>query len=422
MLAPPTLSNHTCGPLPVRLVESAENIPVYYRTKYGEYFKCGKYGLYLPHKLQRMEIYLYQQVEWPNFTWDNNSLISLLAEVRHLQGRMIGKMESLGFELRNEAVLETLTLDVIKSTEIEGQILNPEQVRSSIAKRLGLEISGLVSSDRNVDGVVDMMLDATQHYDKPLTVDRLFSWHSSLFPSGRSGMYKIIVGNWRDDSTGPMQVISGAMGKETVHFQAPQATVINKEMETFITWYNSEGKQDLIIKAGLAHLWFITLHPFEDGNGRIARAITDMLLAKSDGITQRFYSMSAQIRIERQKYYEILEKSQKGTLDITKWLVWFLECLKDALNSSEQILSKVLYKHKFRNRYATQMLNSRQVLLINELLDGFNGKMTSSKWAKIAKCSPDTALRDIQDLIQKQILRKDISGGRSTNYELIEIN
>lgn len=368
-----------------------------------------------------MKFYLYQLNGWPNFTWDNDALITLLAEVRHLQGRMIGKMESLGFELRSEAVLKTLTLDVLKSTEIEGQILNPEQVRSSIARKLGMEISGLVSSDRNVDGVVDMTLDATQHYENPLTVDRLFGWHSALFPTGRSGLYKIIVGNWRDDSTGPMQVISGAMGKEKIYYQAPAATVIEREMESFITWYNNKSQQDLIIKAGIAHLWYITIHPFEDGNGRIARAITDMLLAKSEGITQRFYSMSAQIRLERQKYYEILEKSQKGTLDVTEWLVWFLNCLKEALNSSGQILSRILYKHKFWNKYATQVLNNRQVLLINKLLDGFSGKLTTSKWAKIAKCSTDSALRDIQDLRQKQILRKDVSGGRSTNYELIEI-
>jgi Fic family protein len=368
-----------------------------------------------------MKIYLYQQPDWPNFTWDNNAIITLLAQVRHLQGKVIGKMESLGFELRSEAVLEILTLDVLKSTEIEGQILNPEQVRSSIARHLGMEISGLVSSDRNVDGVVEMMLDATQHYERPLTVERLFVWHSALFPTGRSGLYSIIVGNWRDDSTGPMQVVSGAMGKEKVHYQAPPAKDLEKEIYSFITWYNNEGNHDLILKAGLAHLWFITIHPFEDGNGRIARAITDMLLARSDGISQRFYSMSAQIRLERQKYYDILERSQKGTLDVTEWLVWFLNCLRDALTSSEEVLSRVLYKNKFWNKHATQVLNGRQVLLINKLLDGLSGKMTSSKWAKIAKCSTDTALRDIQDLLQKQILRKNLVGGRSTNYELNDI-
>jgi Fic family protein len=368
-----------------------------------------------------MKIYVYQQNDWPDFTWNNETLLVLLAKVRNLQGRMIGKMESLGFELRSEAVLETLTLDVLKSTEIEGEILNPEQVRSSIARRLGMDISGLVPSDRDVDGVVDMMLDATQYFEKPLSTERLFDWHASLFPTGRSGMYRIIVGNWRDDSTGPMQVVSGAMGKEKIHYQAPDAATIEKEMETFIDWFNNEDRLDPVIKAGLAHFWFVTLHPFEDGNGRIARAITDMLLARSDGISQRFYSMSAQIRLERKEYYSILEKSQKSSLDVTDWLEWFLNCLTNALNASSQILAKVLHKHNFWNKHATTVLNDRQVLLLNKLLDGFIGKLTSSKWAKIAKCSADTALRDIQDLINKQILRKEAAGGRSTNYELNEI-
>ncbi|MCD4833645.1 MAG: Fic family protein [Bacteroidales bacterium] len=366
-----------------------------------------------------MRVFIYQQNEWPNFTWSNQALISLLSQVRHLQGKMIGKMESLGFELQSEAVLETLTLDIIKSTEIEGQILNPEQVRSSLARRLGMDISGLVYSDRDVDGMVDMMMDATQYFDKPLSSERLFGWHSALFPSGRSGMYKIIVGNWRDDSTGPMQVVSGAMGKEKVHYQAPAANELEKEMNLFTNWFNGETKLDPVIKAGLAHLWFVSIHPFEDGNGRIARALTDLLLARSDGIPQRFYSMSAQIRLERKEYYKVLEKSQKGTLNVTKWLEWFLNCLKNALHASEKILERVLQKHHFWNKHATTVLNDRQILLINKLLDGFDGKLTSSKWAKIAKCSTDTALRDIQGLINKNILRKNTAGGRSTNYELV---
>jgi len=367
-----------------------------------------------------MNIYIYQNDSWPKFFWDNESLISLLGQVRNLQGKILGKMDSLGFDLRNEATLETLTLDVLKSTEIEGQILNPEHVLSSIARRLGLDISGLVPSDRDVDGVVDMMMDATQNFEKELTVERLFDWHSALFPTGRSGMYRIIVGNLRDDSTGPMQVVSGAMGKDKVHYQAPDASVVKTEMDSFIYWFNNEEELDPVIKAGLAHLWFITIHPFEDGNGRIARAITDLLLARSDGVSQRFYSMSAQIRLERKNYYEILEKSQKGTLDVTLWLKWFLNCLKNALKTSEQTLSRVLIKHAFWNKHAKQVLNNRQVLLLNTLLDGFKGKLTSSKWAKIAKCSADTALRDIQDLIKKNILRKERAGGRSTNYELMD--
>jgi Fic family protein len=368
-----------------------------------------------------MKIYIYQLSDWPGFTWDSNVLIAPLAKVRHIQGKLVGKMETLGFKLRNEAVLETLTMEVLKSSEIEGQILNLDQVRSSIARRLGMKISGLVPSDRDVDGVVEMMLDATQNFDKSLTIDRLFGWHSALFPSGRSGMYKIIAGKWRDDSTGPMQVISGAMGKEKVHYQAPPASDIKKEMKLFLSWFNKSSDKDLIIKSGLAHLWFLTIHPFEDGNGRIARALSEMLLTRSDGVSQRFYSMSFQIRSERKDYYNILEKSQKGTLDATEWLVWYLKCLENALYSSDVILLKVLYKNKFWTKFATEVLNSRQILLINKLLDDFTGQFTTSKWAKIAKCSPDTALRDIQDLLNKNILKKNPSGGRNTNYKLVDL-
>jgi Fic family protein len=327
-------------------------------------------------------------------------------------------METLGFNLRDDASLETLTLEVITSTEIEGEILNPEQVRSSIARRLGLDIAGLVPSDRNVDGVVDMVLDAVQNYRLPLTKERLFDWHYSLFPTGRSRMYKIKVGAWRDDDTGPMQVVSGPMGMEKVHFQAPASDQIDREMDQFLLWLNNEETIDPVLKAAIAHLWFLTIHPFDDGNGRIARAITDMLLSRSDGLAQRFYSMSAQIRQERKAYYQILEKSQKGTLDITPWLEWFLQCLLNALRASAETLAKVLIKHRFWTQHATTTLNERQVKLLNRLLDGFNGKLTSGKWAKIAKCSSDTALRDIRDLINKDILVKDTEGGRSTNYIL----
>ena len=368
-----------------------------------------------------MKVYIYQKDGWPNFYWDNERLLPLLGKVRNLQGKLVGKMESLGFELRSEAVLETLTLDVLKTTEIEGEILNPKQVRSSIARRLGMDVSGLIPSDRDVDGVVDMMIDATQNFDKPLTKVRLFNWHFALFPTERSGMNKIIVGNWRDDSTGPMQVVSGALGKEKVHYQAPDASEIENEMNQFLIWFNDNDNQDPVMKAGVAHLWFVSLHPFEDGNGRIARAITDMLLARSDGISQRFYSMSAQIRGERKEYYSILEKTQKGTVDITHWIEWFLNCLFNSLNSSNQTLGKVIYKHRFWNKNADKLQNNRQKLLLNKLLDEFEGKLTSSKWAKIAKCSTDTALRDIQDLMVKKILRKATGGGRSTSYELIEL-
>lgn len=368
--------------------------------------------------MQRMKAFIHQQLNWPNFSWENDEIVNLLSEARNLQGRLIGKMESLGFDLRNEAILDTLTLDVIKTSEIEGEYLNPDQVRSSIARKLGMEIAGSVESDRNVDGVVEMMLDATQNYSDPLTAERLFNWHAALFPTGRSGMYKITVAGWRKDTTGPMQVVSGAIGKEKVHFQAPDSSLVEKEMNLFLDWFNNYLKIDLVIKAAIAHLWFVTIHPFNDGNGRITRALTDMLLAQSDKSNQRFYSMSAQIRTERKEYYEILEKAQKGNLDITDWLKWFLNCLINALKSTDSVLVRVLSKADFWARHSKTIINERQKKLLNIILDGFDGKLTSSKWAKIAKCSKDTAIRDINDLIEKNILQKEAAGGRSTNYEL----
>ena len=372
--------------------------------------------------MRRMKTFIHQRDNWPNFTWSNNEIVNLLSEARNLQGRLIGKMETLGFDLRSEALLDTLTLDVLKSTEIEGEILNPDQVRSSIARRLGMEIAGSVESDRNVDGMVEMMIDATQNCLKPLTSERLFDWHAALFPTGRSGMYRITVADWRKDTTGPMQVVSGAMGKEKVHFQAPDSSQLNSEMKKFLDWFNAVQATDLVIKAAIAHLWFVTTHPFDDGNGRITRALTDMLLAQSDKTTQRFYSMSAQIRIERKQYYEILEKTQAGNLDITGWIKWFLSCLINALKSTDSVLNRVLFKADFWNRYSKTSINERQRKLLNIILDGFEGNLTSSKWAKIAKCSKDTAIRDINDLIEKNILQKEAAGGRSTNYELKEMS
>jgi Fic family protein len=365
-----------------------------------------------------MKAFIHQKDNWPEFTWNSNDFLNILSEARNLQGRLIGKMETLGFDLRNEALLDTLTLDVLKSSEIEGEFLNPDQVRSSIARRLGMEIAGTVESDRNVEGVVEMMLDATQKCFDPLTADRLFDWHAALFPTGRSGMYKIMVADWRKDTTEPMQVVSGAMGKEKIHFQAPDSDLVEKEMTRFIDWFNN-SKVDLVIKAAIAHLWFVTIHPFEDGNGRITRALTDMLLAQSDKSSQRFYSMSAQIRLERKQYYEILEKTQKGNLDITDWISWFLNCLTNALKSTDSVLTKVLFKADFWQKHIDTAINDRQRRLLNKLMDGFDGKLTSSKWAKIAKCSKDSAVRDINDLIEKEILQKESAGGRSTNYELI---
>ena len=364
-------------------------------------------------------MYIYEQSDWPQFKWNAEKLLNLLTEVRNIQGHVVGKMGALGFDLKNQANLEILTQDVLKSTEIEGELLNPDQVRSSVARRLGLDISGLVHSDRNVDGVVEMMIDATENFDKPLNKDRLFAWHNALFPAAYSGMYKVLVGQWRDDSTGPMQVVSGPMGKEKIHYQAPPASALEAEMERFIEWINHRQDIDLVMKAAISHLWFVTLHPFEDGNGRIARAITDMNLAESDNQSYRFYSMSSQIRNERKQYYELLEKTQKGNLDITDWLEWFLNCLLHALKSSETILERVIFKHNFWMSNSSSIKNERQRKLLNKLLDGFDGKLTSSKWAKIGKCSQDTAARDIQDLIGKRILYKLPGGGRSTGYDLI---
>lgn len=368
-----------------------------------------------------MKRYIYENTNWTHFTWDNKKVMTMLGEARNQQGRLFGKMESLGFDLQSEAVLDTLTLDVVKSSEIEGEFLKIDQVRSSIARRLGMDIAGAVESERNVDGIVEMMLDATQRYDLPLTKDRLFGWHSALFPSGWSGMYKITVADWRKDTTGPMQVVSGPLGKEKVHFQAPSSDNIESEMKRFLDWFESENEMDLFLKAAIAHLWFVTIHPFDDGNGRITRAITDMILARSDRSTKRFYSMSAQIRVERKLYYEKLEESQKGNSDITEWILWFLQCLMNAIEFTEETLSKVLYKAEFWKLHSTKNLNDRQQKVLNKLMEGFDGKLTTSKWAKMNKCSQDTALRDIQDLILKDILQKESSGGRSTNYELKSI-
>ncbi len=364
-------------------------------------------------------MFVYQKQDWSDFKWDSDKIVPLLGNVRHLQGKLLGQMESLGFSLKEEAVLTTLTLDVLKSTEIEGEILNKDQVRSSIARKLGITVNGIVASSRNVDGVVEMMLDATQHYDSPLTKKRLLGWHAALFPTGYSGMYKIEVGKYR---TGDMQVVSGAMGKEKIHYEAPKPNLVESEMANFLDWLNNGHISiDPVLKAAIAHFWFITIHPFDDGNGRIARAITDMLLARSDNTSQRFYSVSNQILEERKVYYDILEKTQRGDGDITNWLLWFLSCLEKALINTEKILESTIVKAKFWEQHSQTSLNNRQRIMLNKLLDGFDGKLTSSKWAKITKTSPDTALRDIQDLISKGILQKEAQGGRSTNYELLGI-
>lgn len=367
-----------------------------------------------------MNLYIHQSPDWPRFQWNDQALSCRLADVRHRQGRLLGRMEGLGFPLRSEAILSTLTLDVLKTCEIEGEVLDTAQVRSSLARRLGMDIGALVPTDRHVEGVVEMMLDATQNHDEPLSRERLFCWHAALFPTGYSGMSRINVGVWRNDVKGPMQVISGPIGREHVRYEAPAAARLEAELLVFLDWFNRDEGIDLVLKAALAHLWFITLHPFEDGNGRIARALTDMMLARADKTPQRFYSMSAQIRQERNAYYEILEHTQKGDLDITAWLAWFLDCLGRALDSTEALLKTVFAKARFWEKPSTAGLNERQRLILNKLMDGFEGKLTSSKWAKIAKCSQDTALRDILDLLDRGILVKDTAGGRSTNYLLVQ--
>ena len=364
-------------------------------------------------------MYIHELPDWPKLRWNNDKLAGPLADVRHRQGRLLGRMDALGFGLREEAVLRTLTDDVLKTSEIEGEKLNPEQVHSSIARRLGMDIGALTPADRNVEGIVEMMLDATRRYDEPLTDERLFAWHAALFPTGRSGMTKITVGAWRDGSKGPMTVVSGAASKEKLHFEAPIAARVEDEMRGFLQWFNGTSETDLVMRAALAHLWFVTIHPFEDGNGRIARAIADMLLARSEQSPQRFYSMSAQIRIERSDYYEILERTQKETLDITPWMEWFLGCLGRAIDGAQSSLKSVLAKARFWERHQRISLNDRQRLILNRLLDGFEGKLTSTKYARLAKCSQDTAGRDIQALMENGMLVRSSSGGRSTSYDIV---
>lgn len=368
-----------------------------------------------------MSHYIHQLPDWPRFHWDQGALAAPLSDIRHRQGRLLGRMEGLGFPLQKEAELETLTLDVLKSSEIEGENLNADQVRSSIARRLGLDTGGTISADRDVEGIVEMMLDATQNFDKPLSAERLFGWHVALFPTGRIGPRRIIVGAWRDDAGGPMQVVSGPIGRERVHYEAPAAPLLDREMSRFLDWANEgKDKTDPVLRAALAHLWFVTIHPFDDGNGRMARAIADWLLARSEGSAQRFYSMSAQIRQERNDYYDMLERTQRGTLEVTPWMEWFLACLGRAFDGTETALAAVFRKARFWESHGRLAMNDRQRAMLNRLLDGFSGNLTTTKWATLAKCSHDTALRDIQDLIECGILKKDPAGGRSTSYSLRE--
>lgn len=364
-----------------------------------------------------MAKYIYEYDNWPEFTWDDKKIGGILGKVRYLQGKIFGQMGALGFSIKEETLLSTLTLDVLKSSEIEGEFLNYEQVRSSIARRLGIENAGIGHVDRNVEGVVEMMLDATQNYDKVLIQNRIFGWHAALFPSGWSGIHRIETGCYRH---GEMQVVSGSMGKEKIHFQAPSPNKVKKEMNVFLDWLNNETELDEVLKAAIAHFWFIIIHPFDDGNGRIARAISDMLLARSEKSTHRFYSLSNQILVEKKIYYDVLQKVQHSSGDITDWLDWFLSCLFRALENTDETLKRVYKKADFWDKNKETVLNNRQRIILNKMFDGFEGKLKSSKWAKINKCSADTALRDIKDLIDKGILRQEDSGGRSTNYELTE--
>jgi Fic family protein len=342
----------------------------------------------------------------------------LLADVRYRQGRLLGRMEGLGFRLRSEAKLSTLTADVVKSSAIEGEKLDAEEVRSSIARRLGLEYAGAAAASRDVEGIVEMMLDATQNYAQPLTSERLFGWHSALFPTARSGMHKITTGAWRPVKAGAMQVVSGPIGQEKVHFEAPSAEKLNHEMTLFLEWFEASNAVDPVVKAGVAHFWFVTIHPFEDGNGRIGRAIADLELARADGTAERFYSMSSQLETERKEYYLQLERGQRNGLDVTVWLEWFLGCLGRAIAKADETLSGVLNKARLWDKVNQKPVNDRQRKVINKLLEGFEGKLTSSKYAKIAECSEDTALRDIRALVERGVLVKNEAGGRSTSYAL----
>ncbi len=366
--------------------------------------------------------YIWQRPEWPEWQFDSSRLSELLSTVTLERGRLLGGMQALGFKLAEEATLRVLTEDVIKSSEIEGEKLNPESVRSSLAKRLGMDIGALAPTDRHVDGVVDMVLDATQRYDQPLTVERLFGWHAALFPTGYSGLAKVVVGGYRSDTDGPMQVVSGGIGKEKVHFEAPLAARVEQETVRFLDWFNHVQGMDPTIKAGLAHLWFVTIHPFDDGNGRIGRAVCDMALARADGSTQRFYSLSAQILRERKAYYDSLEYAQQGTQDVTSWLEWFLGSLLRAIHGAGEQLREVMFKANFWSQWSGASMNGRQVKMLNKMLDGFEGNLTNKKWVAMNHCSSDTALRDIKELVDRGVLVSADAGGRSTHYVLAELH
>ncbi|MFD5180944.1 Fic family protein [Nocardia sp. NPDC058379] len=363
--------------------------------------------------------YIWEDPAWPALRFDTAALAKPVADIAHAQGRLLGRLADTPDELRDQAGLATLTADVVKTSEIEGELLDVASVRSSIARRLGVDIGATVPADRRVDGVVDMILDATVHHDRPMTDERLFGWHAGLFPTGYSGISRVRIGGWRTDETGPMEVISGPYGRQRVHFEAPPASRLDSEMRRFIDWFDEDSPEPTLVKAGLAHLRFVTIHPFDDGNGRIARALGDVLLARADGSIRRFYSVSAQIQRDRKSYYDILERTQKGSLEVTDWLRWFLETMGRAIASADANVDTVLQKARFWRRWDQTALNARQITVLNRLLDGFDGKLTTRKWAVLTKSSQDTALRDINELIEIGALRRSESGGRSTSYELV---
>lgn len=374
----------------------------------------------LAHKPTPRRTYIWQRPDWPQWRWDAAALAAPLAQVHRAQGHLAGRMAELGLAQRDQATLQALTQEVITTSAIEGEALSLSAVRSSIARRLGVDIGALAPADRNVDGVVDMVLNATQHYAQPLTPERLFGWHAALFPTGYSGRVRIQVGAWRNDAAGPMQVVSGPVGREKVHYQAPPATALPAETAAFLQWFNAVVKGDALIHAALAHLWLVTLHPFDDGNGRISRAVGDMALARAEGTAQRFYSLSAQIQRERKQYHDQLETTQRGALDVTPWLGWFLGCLLRAVQGADGLLAGVLDKAQFWQHWAGVPMNARQTLVLNRVLDGMEGKLTNAKWAAIGKCSADTALRDINDLLARGVLGRLEGGGRSTGYLLVK--
>jgi Fic family protein len=364
-------------------------------------------------------VYIWERPEWPKFKWDDGALIDPLAAARLNQGRLLGRMQSLGFDLQLEAQLQALTDEVLKSSEIEGDILDHASVRSSLARRLGVPEAATTPIDRRTEGVVEMMLDATRNFDQPLTAERLFGWQAALFPTGYSGLAKVKTGGWREDVDGPMQVVSGAIGREHVHYQAPSAPRVPDDMAICLDWFAAPSTTDGLLRAGLAHLWFVTVHPFEDGNGRVARAIADQALAQSEGSPQRFYSMSSQIRRERADYYAILERTQKGGLDVTDWLQWFLACFTRAIDGAEASSADVLRKAEFWRARERVALSDRQRLILNRYLDGFEGSLTAKKWATLGKCSPASAQRDIADLVDKGILQRNAGGSKNTSYALV---